>query len=305
MANKKKPMPTKAPNTTSGTSTTKAGTVGSKPSIPIASYISIAGVHSTLWAFAVLFLPRTSFLSPLTTPEWDPTQLTSRDKPQHPFLEPLTLNPTATLLWICFGAAVLQTWWASWLRKWWLDIGLRGSDAEKRVERQQYDGQIFAMFRDAWLATLATTLPIHFILVLFGASFVTHVTKTYLLALLLSIMVVYPPALVIGIPTLSNNSGAMFRRWTWVRLFAEFWPRNLVERALVYPATGAVLGTWVGAFPIALDWDRPWQAWPLTPTFGAVAGFILASIASVTVSSIHQVLQEHAESQGNAQAKID
>jgi hypothetical protein len=32
-----------------------------------------------------------------------------------------------------------------------------------------------------------------------------------------------------------------------------------LERALVYPAIGAVLGTWLGVLPMALDWDRPWQ----------------------------------------------
>ena len=42
-------------------------------------------------------------------------------------------------------------------------------------------------------------------------------------------------------------------------------PRNPVERALVYPVIGTALGCWSGAFPIALDWDRPWQVGPATP----------------------------------------
>lgn len=33
----------------------------------------------------------------------------------------------------------------------------------------------------------------------------------------------------------------------------------MVERALVYPWVGAVLGSWISIIPIALDWDRPWQ----------------------------------------------
>ena len=36
-------------------------------------------------------------------------------------------------------------------------------------------------------------------------------------------------------------------------------PRTPVERALVYPAVGAVMGSWAGAIPIGLDWERPWQ----------------------------------------------
>ncbi|KAG1847683.1 hypothetical protein DFJ58DRAFT_717167 [Suillus subalutaceus] len=36
-------------------------------------------------------------------------------------------------------------------------------------------------------------------------------------------------------------------------------PQNPIERALVYPAVASLLGAWLGAPPIALDWDRPWQ----------------------------------------------
>ena len=35
---------------------------------------------------------------------------------------------------------------------------------------------------------------------------------------------------------------------------------------------GAFLGGWVGAVPMALDWDREWQKWPCTVVWGVVAG---------------------------------
>lgn len=96
----------------------------------VSSYFSVVGMHTALWAFTALFLPRTSFLFTMTTPAWDPVQLSSRDHPQHPFFEPLTLNPTHTLAWFVVGAAFLQSWWAGWLRQWW-------SDAEKEHYQQQ------------------------------------------------------------------------------------------------------------------------------------------------------------------------
>jgi phosphatidylinositol glycan class F len=73
---------------------------------------------------------------------------------------------------------------------------------------------------------------------------------------------------------------------------------------MVYPAVGAVLGCWAGAFPIPLDWDRPWQvnqmpklskvliinimsqAWPLTPAFGATLGYIGGAFGAVMVGAI-------------------
>jgi len=90
-----------------------------KEVLPGNSYIPVVGVHATLLAFNALFLPRTTFLQELTGISVNPAQLSSLDHPQHPFLEPLTLNPLTTTLYICFGAAILQSWWAGYIREWW------------------------------------------------------------------------------------------------------------------------------------------------------------------------------------------
>ncbi|XP_053642920.1 uncharacterized protein PIG-F isoform X2 [Cherax quadricarinatus] len=39
-----------------------------------------------------------------------------------------------------------------------------------------------------------------------------------------------------------------------------------------------LLGAWLGAIPIPLDWDTPWQVWPLTCSIGAVLGEVGASL---------------------------
>lgn len=40
-------------------------------------------------------------------------------------------------------------------------------------------------------------------------------------------------------------------------------------------------GAWIGALPIPLDWDRPWQPWPLTCATGCFAASLLAHIWSL------------------------
>ena len=48
----------------------------------------------------------------------------------------------------------------------------------------------------------------------------------------------------------------------------------------VWGATvGTVLGAWLGAVPIPLDWDREWQKWPVTIVTGMYAGAVLGEMA--------------------------
>jgi phosphatidylinositol glycan class F len=42
----------------------------------------------------------------------------------------------------------------------------------------------------------------------------------------------------------------------------------------LYSAYGALLGAWLGAFVIPLDWDRWWQRYPIPCAFGSTFGFL-------------------------------
>eukprot|EP00127_Corallochytrium_limacisporum_P005258 Clim_evm75s201 gene=Clim_evmTU75s201 len=46
---------------------------------------------------------------------------------------------------------------------------------------------------------------------------------------------------------------------------------------------GAAAGAWLGAVPIPLDWDRPWQAWPITNSVGCVLGSGLGGLLAVVL----------------------
>jgi len=47
---------------------------------------------------------------------------------------------------------------------------------------------------------------------------------------------------------------------TWLYFIWNFCrPKGRLELAICVPAHGATIGAWVGAWPIPLDWDRPWQ----------------------------------------------
>lgn len=53
---------------------------------------------------------------------------------------------------------------------------------------------------------------------------------------------------------------------------------------MLFSSMGTILGGWFGAFPIPLDWDRPWQVWPISCTIGAIMGYFLGIIISMLIN---------------------
>jgi len=57
----------------------------------------------------------------------------------------------------------------------------------------------------------------------------------------------------------------------WRDVLAAWLP---FDEAGVWGGTvGCLVGGWIGAVPMALDWDRDWQAWPVTVLVGCYAGW--------------------------------
>ena len=62
-----------------------------------------------------------------------------------------------------------------------------------------------------------------------------------------------------------------------------------IETQLFYRGFGAIAGAWAGAIPIPLDWDRPWQAWPITCSVGCLCGAVISNLVMLVVAK-HQDL---------------
>lgn len=108
---------------------------------PYARYTSIVGVHTTLLGFSALFLPGSNLPFGLSTKlSWEQKPLTSQDRPQHPFLVPLTANPVMTLTYICMAVTGLQFWWGGWLRGWTIELVMHGTSDEKKAKKLSMDG---------------------------------------------------------------------------------------------------------------------------------------------------------------------
>ncbi|XP_068638238.1 uncharacterized protein [Aristolochia californica] len=104
-----------------------------------------------------------------------------------------------------------------------------------------------------------------------------YLTKTINWSFLMSLFTVVPSATVFG------------SSWTdWQRLFANSKLTGSVDHMISLPAHGAVIGAWLGAWPMPLDWDRPWQEWPICVSYGAVTGYLLGVLASFSFVLVFQ-----------------
>ncbi|XP_065866697.1 PIGF/3-ketodihydrosphingosine reductase fusion protein [Euphorbia lathyris] len=119
-------------------------------------------------------------------------------------------------------------------------------------------------------------LPIGAVLNAFGAIVlgapvgIQYLPKTINWSLLMSSFTVVPAACIFG------------SSWShWQRLFAFTKPNESIEYMICIPAHGAILGAWFGAWPMPLDWERPWQEWPICVTYGAIIGYVVALVVSL------------------------
>ncbi|KAG8443637.1 hypothetical protein GDO86_008981 [Hymenochirus boettgeri] len=106
-------------------------------------------------------------------------------------------------------------------------------------------------------------LLFHLIIVLYGAPLIECVAETFLFSVLLSSFTTSRCLCVLG-----PNFHA------WIRVFSKDGAMSVWDHSLQVTTICSVVGAWLGAFPIPLDWDRPWQVWPVSCSLGATIGYV-------------------------------
>ncbi|XP_008673779.1 uncharacterized protein [Zea mays] len=98
-------------------------------------------------------------------------------------------------------------------------------------------------------------------------------------SLLMSLFTFVPAACVFGASKID---------WQNVLSHSIYFMPNDVENYMISaPCHGAVLGAWLGGWPMPLDWERPWQEWPICVSYGAVAGYLVGMAVSVVLVAVH------------------
>ncbi|KAF3830965.1 hypothetical protein GH733_002203, partial [Mirounga leonina] len=109
----------------------------------------------------------------------------------------------------------------------------------------------------------------HVIFVLYGAPLIELVLETFLFAIILSTFTTLSCLCLLG-PNIK----------ACIRVFSRNGVTSILENSLQITTISSFIGTWLGAFPIPLDWERPWQVWPISCTFGATYGYVAGLMIS-------------------------
>jgi len=128
IASGNKPRRLQPPSTSGDNSAAAELELVSLPNALPKQYPPLILIHVILLAAALVLLPQTPIPSlPL------PPLARGLDKPQHPFLAPITARPVLTLAWACLGAVLLVPWCAGSLRRWAHDGTLGSRSAQQRL----------------------------------------------------------------------------------------------------------------------------------------------------------------------------
>ncbi|KAF2734494.1 GPI-anchor biosynthesis protein-like protein [Polyplosphaeria fusca] len=155
--------------------------------------------------------------------------------------------------------------------------GVGGGEKKKPGERRKAaPGKLEVSFNSkivpAFLSLISSTLPgipvLALSLLLFGAPVTTHHAETLLAAAHISFLATLPLVYVHGV------DGGRWREIVAAQVHIDE----------VFGCTlGTLVGAWLGAVPIPLDWDREWQKWPITIVTGAYIGFTVGKVLGGTI----------------------
>lgn len=131
------------------------------------------------------------------------------------------------------------------------------------------------LVRLVWAATIlaAAWAILLYITVCFGAPVTSHWSETGTFCCLLVLLTVYPALLIRGTSWTALNQ-------IYLPADEELASRGRLDTALYLNSLLSLVGAWAGAVPIPLDWDTPWQVWPVPCCLAAVAGHLAANVWS-------------------------
>ncbi|CAF4959125.1 unnamed protein product [Pieris macdunnoughi] len=107
-------------------------------------------------------------------------------------------------------------------------------------------------------------------IILFGAPVLDKHEETLMLSSLLTLLSVFPLVAHTGVELAMQ-----------LLFGVKHFSKDTIIAMLVNNALLCVCGAWIGAVVIPLDWNTPWQQWPIPCYLGAIGGYLLSNVMTV------------------------
>ncbi|EFA06524.1 phosphatidylinositol-glycan biosynthesis class F protein [Tribolium castaneum] len=119
------------------------------------------------------------------------------------------------------------------------------------------------------LVLLLLFATIYVVAVLFGAPILSDFEETCMFSLIVTTFTALPLCLYFG----GDNTVHMF-------LSLASYDGSDVQKLFMLKLRLTLFGAWLGAIVIPLDWNRPWQDWPIPCSVGAMVGYMVANFVT-------------------------
>lgn len=119
-------------------------------------------------------------------------------------------------------------------------------------------------------------------IILFGAPILECHEETLMLAALMTLLTVFPLIAHCGVvPALQLLFGM------------KTYGKDTVIQMLINNSLLTLSGAWLGAVVIPLDWNMPWQQWPIPCYLGAIGGYLLSNVLTVFKISLMTAAEKY------------
>lgn len=164
---------------------------------------------------------------------------------------------TTYVEWLLIGAEIIK----------YLLCHHRNSQERSKLKRSG-DKFNFKLLFESFMTLAVILFAFYFGAVIFGAPVLSQHYETFFFALLMTILTALPCILHLNLESVPTLFLSIFEG-TDIHPY-YFWNIRLI-----------LLGSWLGAVIIPLDWDKPYQKWPIPCCIGALVGCYLANVFSL------------------------
>lgn len=139
---------------------------------------------------------------------------------------------------------------------------------ENKKPKRSSEKLTFKQFLESFMTLIIILFAFYFGAVIFGAPVLSQHYETFFFSLLMTILTALPCILHVNLEHIPT-------------LFLSIFEGTDIHPHYFWNIRLTVLGSWLGAVIIPLDWDRPYQKWPIPCSIGALGGCYLANVFSL------------------------